>query len=81
MKTYTTIDAAVELDVDVSRIRLLCRRKRLGYTLPQKNGWVITQAEIDTYRAIGPLRSGRKPAKPRIKRLTRVSETGQHEYE
>jgi len=83
---YTTLETAVELDVDVSRILLLCRRKRLGYTLPRHGrAWVITAQEIAAYREIGPIKPGppRKPKrrpKPKPKRLARVAKDGNHEY-
>ena len=80
MKTYTALEAAIELDVDVSRILLICREGRLGYTLPKHGkAWVITQEEIDRYREIGPLKPGR-PRKPRVKRLARVEADGNHKY-
>lgn len=78
MKTYTATQAAIELNIDVSRVLVLCREKRLGYTLPKHNRqWVITYTEIDTYRALGPRRAGR-PRKPRKLRLLRVAEDGNH---
>lgn len=71
-KTYTSVEAAVELNVDTSRILYLCRQKRLGYTIPKHgSAWVITQNEIDIYRAIGPKRPGR-PKKPKPFRLYRI---------
>lgn len=60
MKTYTASEAAKELDLCESRIKLLCKLKRLGYTKPRHGrAWVITQEEIDQYRSIGPLPPGR----------------------
>lgn len=80
MKTFTAKQAAVELDVDVSRLLLICREGRLGYTLPKHGkSWVITEEEIQKYREIGPLKPGRKP-KVRVKRLARIAEDGNHEY-
>lgn len=81
MKIYTAIEAAIELNLDYSRVRLLCRNKRLGYTLPKfGKSWRITQEEIDEYRRIGPKKPGR-PKAPREKRLTRIAEDGNHDYE
>lgn len=80
MKTYTTLQAAVELDIDPSRVLILCKEKRLGYTLPRHGvQWVITDEEIATYRSLGPRPPGR-PRKPRKKRLLRVSEDGNHTF-
>lgn len=80
MKTFTAVEAAIELNVDVSRILLICREGRLGYTLPKHGkAWVITEEEIEKYREIGKLKPGRK-RKPRVKRLARISEDGNHEY-
>lgn len=61
-KQYLTAsEAAKELDLDVSRILQLCRKKRLGYS-SEKFGkqWVITADEIAKFRAEGP-RSGGRP--------------------
>lgn len=81
MKIYTTTEAAVELDLDASRIMQLCRAKRLGYTLPKHgNAWVITEKEIEAFRKAGPKKPGR-PRKPRPKKLVRISEDGNHVYE
>lgn len=79
-KTYTATETAIELNVDVSRVLFLCRQNRLGYTLPKRGtAWVITQNEIDTYRALGPRKSGPQP-KPKVKRLARVNKDGKHDY-
>ena len=63
MKTFTSTEAAKELEIDVSRVLQLCRAGRLG---SQKFGksWMITAAEIARYRSLGPRPSGR-PEKPR----------------
>ncbi len=79
MKTYGSIEAAIELNVDRSRILQYCRQGRLGYTLPKVNGaWVITQEELDKHRAEGPRRRGKRP-KP--KKLVRIAEDGNHEWQ
>jgi excisionase family DNA binding protein len=78
VKTYTSTEAAVVLDVDVSRVLTLCREKRLGYTKPRHGrAWVITQTELDNFKRLKP---GRKK-KPRKKRLVRIDENGNHEWE
>lgn len=60
MKTYTASEAAQKLNVDVSRILKLCRDQRLGYSNPKfGRAWVITDAEIARYIALGPNPSGR----------------------
>lgn len=65
MKTFTVIEAAVELNLSESRILRLCRQKRLGQTLPRLHGrfWIITQEEIDAHRAAGPRPAGRPEKK------------------
>jgi hypothetical protein len=71
-KTYTVMDAAVELDVDTSRVQKLCRQGRLGYTLPKHGrAWVITQEEIEKYKAIGPLKPPGRPPKAKLVRIKR----------
>lgn len=80
VKTFSASKTALELDIDVSRVLLLCRQKRLGYTLPKINGaWVITDAEIAEYRRIGPKKPGR-PRKPRVRRLLRPEKDGNHKF-
>lgn len=70
--TYTAQEVAEILGLDDSRIRQLCRKKRLGYTLPKNGlGWVITDYEIRNYCERGPLKPGRKK-KPRRSKLTRI---------
>ena len=62
MKTYTSTEAAKELDIDISRVLQLCRSGRLGYEVPKHGkAWVITDAEIARYRSIGPRHAGRPP--------------------
>lgn len=79
-RLYTALEAAIELNVDLSRVLQLCRAKRLGYTNPKLKGrWVITAGEIETYRALGPRKSGR-PKQPKQKRLARYSRDGNHDY-
>lgn len=80
MKTFSASKTALELDIDVSRVLLLCRQKRLGYTLPKVNGaWVITEDEIKTYLALGPRKPGR-PKKPKVRRLLRPEKDGNHKF-
>lgn len=78
-RLYTSVEAAIELNVDSSRILQLCRKQRLGYTHPKRGGtrWVITEEELQKYREIGPKAAGR----PKETKLVRISETGEHEYE
>jgi len=69
MKTYTTTEAASELQIDGSRVLQLCRAGRLGFTLPKfGRAWVITAHEIARYRALGPQASGR-PTKKNAEKL------------
>ncbi len=58
MKTYTSAEAAEELQIDVSRVLQLCRAGRMGGTKFGK-AWVITAGEIARYQSLGPRASGR----------------------
>jgi excisionase family DNA binding protein len=76
-KLLTVMEAAIELDVDTSRVQKLCRQKRLGYTHPKHGrAWVITQDEIDAYRAKGPKKPPGRPP-----RLIRIADDGTRVYE
>jgi len=66
--TLTTTQAAELLSVSVSRIEQHCRNKKrpLGKTFgkrtttPTDRGeWIITRAEIETFRKVGKLPAGR----------------------
>jgi len=52
---------------------------RFDATRGSGKAWVITQEEIDKFREIGALKPGR-PRKPRVKRLARIAEDGNHDY-
>ena len=55
---FTSNEAAEELQIDPSRIRKLCRAKRMGTKIGRD--WMITAAELKRYRKIGKLKPGRK---------------------
>jgi len=78
-KTLTVIEAAIELDVDTSRIQKLCRQGRLGYT-HGKHGraWIITAEEVAKYKEIGPLKP---PGRPPKKKLAKIRLDGTPVYE
>lgn len=61
----TPNEAAKALDRSLSRIHKLCKDGRLGYSTPKYLGryWVITQEEIDAFKAVGPLPAGRPEKK------------------
>lgn len=54
----TTNEAAAELKVDPSRVRVLCRSGRLGKKFGRD--WVITHADVRRYLKAGPMKPGRK---------------------
>lgn len=58
MPNLTTNEAAAELNVDPSRVRVLCRTGRLGKKFGRD--WVITHADVKRYLAAGPRKPGRK---------------------
>lgn len=65
----TSAEAAAILQIDVSRVLVLCRQKRLGYTYPKDGyAWVITENEIEVYKALGPRPPG-CPKKPKKEKL------------
>lgn len=82
MKTYTTIEAAVELNVDLSLIQRLCKQGRLGYTMPRHGrAWVITEEEIEKHRTSGRRKSGRPRLRPLPEpRLSQINPNGKHDY-
>jgi len=80
MNTLSASQVAQRLKIDVSRVVLLCRAGRLGYSLPKSGrAWVITEEELAQYLALGPKKSGR-PRKPRKLRLLRAEKDGNHVY-
>ena len=58
MKLYTCLEAAAILGVNDTRVRVLCRSGRLG----RKHGraWLITEQDLKRYRAVGPMKPGKK---------------------
>jgi len=57
----TTNEAADRLNVDPSRVRVLCRSGRLGKKFGRD--WVITHADVRRYLKAGPRKPGRKVVK------------------
>jgi len=55
----TTNEVAERLGVDGSLVRRLCREGRLGTKIGSQ--WIITEADVEQYRADGPRKRGPKP--------------------
>jgi len=59
MAKHSAKDAASILNLDVSRVKQLCRGGRLGTKCGHY--WVITDEQIAAFRAAGPGKPGPKP--------------------
>jgi len=59
MRYFTTTEAAVVLQVDPSRVRLLCQRGRIK-TIKVGNTYAIPEDELERFAAVD-----RRPGRPR----------------